>query len=66
MGDEEKASKRVCSACGQDVSPGEDVCPHCGNVFRKEEGDWEWKLISKKREPAKRQTENEIDRGNDD
>jgi len=31
--------------CNNPLSPNVEVCPHCGNVFRKDEGDWEWRLI---------------------
>ena len=41
----EEPSKRVCNLCGLPVSSDEKVCPHCGNVFRKDEDEWEWKLV---------------------
>lgn len=43
--DDEEVLDRICPACGLKISSDENVCSHCGNVFRKEEGDWEWKRI---------------------
>ena len=47
MGETDKPAKKICSLCGREIPAGENVCPSCGNVFSKERGDWDWKLVSK-------------------
>lgn len=38
-----------CAICGLKVPSDENVCPRCGNVFRKVEGELSSKTISKDR-----------------
>jgi hypothetical protein len=45
MVDTQGSAQRRCGLCNNPLSPDADACPHCGNVFRKDEGDWEWRLI---------------------
>jgi len=59
LGDEEESSKKVCAVCGLRMSKDEDVCPRCGNVFRKDRGDWDWKLIPRQRTLKKTESKNE-------
>ena len=59
LGDEKEPSKRVCAACGLRISPDESVCPRCGNVFRKDKGEWDWKLIPRQRTLKKTESKNE-------
>ena len=60
---ETAASKRICPTCGHRISPDEYVCPHCGNVFRKGRGEWDWKLIGGK---AKADNEEEVGKEKDE
>lgn len=40
-------AEKKCCLCMHQLPPDADACPHCGNVFRKDEGEWEWSLIPK-------------------
>lgn len=59
LGDEEESSKRFCGACGLRVSLAENVCPRCGNVFRKDKGEWDWKLTPRQRTLKRTESKNE-------
>ncbi len=61
MSDEDEKQVRLCPTCGCRVPPSENMCPQCGNVFRKEDSDWEWRLISKHSKNGKEETDEEED-----
>ena len=63
MGDEEESSNRICGTCGFRISVDENVCPRCGNVFRKEVGEWDWKRIPSGDELKKRPAQKMVDDG---
>jgi hypothetical protein len=45
MSDEDKKQARTCILCGCCLTSSENICPKCGNVFRKDDSNWEWNLI---------------------
>jgi len=63
---EKDSLRNVCAACGLRVSSDEDVCPRCGNVFRREVGEWDWKLIPKQRKLKKAVQEKKVNEEADD
>lgn len=44
MDDERGKEVMRCPLCGCRLPRSENICPQCGNVFHKEDSDWEWKL----------------------
>jgi predicted amidophosphoribosyltransferase len=58
-GDGKESSKRICGVCGFEVPLDEFVCSRCGNVFRKDEGEWDWKVIPRQRTLKKTESKNE-------
>ncbi len=62
MGEEKGTQKRKCSACGHDVLFEVNVCPHCGNVFRKDLDEWEWKLFPRRKLPINPEDEEDGDK----
>ena len=37
LGDDENSENRICLFCSRQVPLHDSICPHCGNVFRKED-----------------------------
>jgi len=59
MSDENEKKVRKCLLCGCRLPPSENICPQCGNVFHKEDSDWEWKLIPRKQKNSGEDTDEE-------